>query len=246
MCERNDVLRLFQKRKRSLFNYPKFVILIFWSCGKYVRRSLIRGFYSRVCLFNYYRAYSKLWHHNRHVHAFLEMDRLRMPDEKSEVLESILTNAIDITSIHRHIKSLKHFSKKSARKALRVNRSDGKPSSSRSEEKHVFRQHFASQLGGSQSTFASSHKSSLESLCDIETNISGIGASAIVPGISELAKLLNSASLGAGGEDRIRGKLCRRFPRVFACLYYPLVFKSSCLPSPPPITVARRCFAGIV
>ncbi len=45
--------------------------------------------------------------------------------------------------------------------------------------------------------------------------------------------MFRSASLGAGGEDRIRGVLSRRFPRVFACLYYPLIFKSACLLSPP-------------
>ncbi len=184
-------------------------------------------------LINYYRAYAQLWYHNRHVAAFWEMDRLGVLDDKSQVLDKILHDAIDITSIHKHIKSLKQFAKQSSKKVLRVNRGDGTPSSSKYEEKIVFRNHLARQLGGTPSTFERAHSNSLDSLRDLSSTASGIGAACVVPGISALAKLFRSASLGAGGEDRIRGKLCRRFPRAFACLYYPLVFKTSCLLSPP-------------
>ncbi len=98
----------------------------------------------------------------------------------------------------------------------------------------MFRKHFSEQLGGAPSTFARSHSSTLDSLTGLVSKISGIGASSVVPGLSSLAKSFRCASLGAGGEDRIRGVLCRRFPRVFACLYFPLIFKSACLLSPPP------------
>ena len=148
-------------------------------------------------------------------------------------MDSILVNATDITAIHKHIKSLKHVAKKSTSKTYRVQRSDGSVAASRSQEKQVFRKHFASQLGGSDSTFEATISSNLDSLRDIKFSASGVGASAIIPGISEPTKLFKCASVGAGGEGRIRGNLSRRFPRVFACLYYPLVFKSSCLMSPP-------------
>ncbi len=82
---------------------------------------------------------------------------------------------------------------------LRVSRGDGRPSTSRSEEKQVFRAHFSSQLGGSFGTFEQSHSDSLDSLRDLKTHSSGVGAASVVPGISSLAKLFNSASLGAGG-----------------------------------------------
>ncbi len=177
--------------------------------------------------------HTQLWYHNRHVSAYIEMDKLAMYDKKAQGMENMLTEAVDISAIHSHIKSLKHFSKKSSNKILRVDRGDGKPSSSKHEEKLVFRSHFADQLGGSSSTFAVAHRSSLDSLHDLKTPLQGIGVSGVLPGISGLARCFRSASLGAGGEDRIRGVLSRRFPRVFACLYYPLVFKATCLLSPP-------------
>ncbi len=152
------------------------------------------------------------------------------------------TDAVDISAIHSHTKSLKHYAKKSSSNVLRVDRGDGKPSSSKMEEKLVFRAHFADQLGGSPSTLEVAHSATLDSLHDLATPAKGIGVSGVIPGISGLAKSFRSASLGAGGEDRIRGVLSRRFPRVFACLYYPLIFKSSCILSPPPMawwSVAR-------
>ena len=82
----------------------------------------------------YYQAFAKLWYHNRHVAAYLEMDRLNMLDNKAQLLDKILTDAIDITAIHGHIKSLKHFAKKSCSKVCRVNRCDGQPSASKQEE----------------------------------------------------------------------------------------------------------------
>ena len=192
-------------------------------------------FYSRSHLIRYYRAYAKLGYHNRHVSAFPEMDKLNMLDSKSQEIEKILVDSVDITSIHRHIESLKFYAKNSARKVMRVNRSDGRPSTSRSEEKQVFhRSHFSSQLGASFGTIERSHSDSLDSLRDLKVSTSGVGASSVFPGISSLAKLLKSAGLGAGGEDRVRGQLCRRLSRAFSCLYYPLMFKLSCLLSPPP------------
>ncbi len=192
-------------------------------------------FYSRSHLIRYYRAYAKLGYHNRHVSAFPEMDKLNMLDSKSQEIEKILVDSVDITSIHRHIESLKFYAKNSARKVMRVNRSDGRPSTSRSEEKQVFhRSHFSSQLGASFGTIERSHSDSLDSLRDLKVSTSGVGASSVFPGISSLAKLLKSAGLGAGGEDRVRGQLCRRLSRAFSCLYYPLMFKLACLLSPPP------------
>ena len=40
----------------------------------------------------------------------------------------------------------------------------------------------------------------------------------MAPGVSELASLLRAASKGAGGVDKIRGKLLSRFPRIFSCV----------------------------
>ena len=127
---------------------------------------------------------------------------------------------------------------------MRVDRGDGKPSSSKMEEKLVFRAHFADQLGGSTSTMEVAHLATLESLHELVTPAKGIGVSGVLPGLSGLAKLFRSASLGAGGEDRIRGVLSRRFPWVFACLYFPLISKSSCLLSPP--SMAWWCVARVV
>ena len=70
--------------------------------------------------------------------AYVEMDKLAMYDMKAQDLEKILSDATDISAIHTHIKSLKHFSKKASSKILRVDRGDGKPSNSKLEEKHVF------------------------------------------------------------------------------------------------------------
>ncbi len=116
---------------------------------------------------NYYRRRTQLWYHNRHVSAFVEMDKLCLFDSKAQDIEKILHDATDITSIHRHIKSLKRFSKASSNKVLRVNRSDGRPSTSKIEEKHTFRSHFSSQLGGTFGTFAGAHLASLETLNDL-------------------------------------------------------------------------------
>ncbi len=114
-----------------------------------------------------------------------------------------------------------------------MDRGDGSAATSKVEEKLAFRAHFAEQLGGTPSTFASSHSATLDSLTNSASPNKGIGVTGVLPGISALARCFRSASLGAGGEDRIRGVLPRRFPRAFACLYFPLVFKSTCLLSPP-------------
>ncbi len=205
----------------------------FWARRRFVRYSPLWGLGSPSILKRYYSLYAQLWYHNRHVAAYLEMDKLAMYDLKAVAIEKILNDALDISAIHTHIKYLKHFSKKSSQKTLRVDRGDGLASSSKLEEKLVFRAHFAEQLGGSPSTFAASHTSTLESLSGSVSPLKGIGVTGVLPGVSALAKCFRSASLGAGGEDRVRGVLPRRFPRAFACLYFPLVFKSSCLLSPP-------------
>ena len=46
------------------------------------------------------------------------MDKLSMLDSKADVLDSILLNATDITAIHKHIKSLKHYAKKTSSKTV--------------------------------------------------------------------------------------------------------------------------------
>ncbi len=245
LCNRDEALRLFQKREKSLMNFELFAVFMCWAHGHTLKYTAVRGLFPRSVLSNYYRARTQLWYHNRHAAAFVELDRLSMLDDKAVNLEAILHEALDITTIHRHIKSLKHFAKKSSGKVQRVNRSDGSPSVSKFEEKLVFRSHFSSQLGGVDSTFERAHSDSLDSLHDLRSSVSGVGAASVIPGVCALAKLLRSASLGAGGEDRIRGKLCRRFPRALACFYYPLIFKSSCLLPPPP-AMARWCSPGSV
>ena len=106
MNDRDQVLREFQKRKKSLHNASLFAVFKFWARGYSLKYSIIRGFYTRSYLINYYRAYAKLWYHNRHASAYVEMDKLNMLDNKSQEIEKILADAVDITSIHRHIKSL--------------------------------------------------------------------------------------------------------------------------------------------
>ncbi len=80
-----------------------------------------------------------------------------MFDLKADAMEKILNDAVDISAIHSHIKTLKHFSKTSSQKTLRVDRGDGKASSSKIEEKLVFRAHFSEQLGGCEDTFERLH-----------------------------------------------------------------------------------------
>ena len=113
---------------------------------------------------------------------------------------------------------------------------DGRPSSSKVSEKLLFRDHFGAQLSGCGTSFANLHQHTLDDLSDLSwagSGAGGAGAAALVPGVCELAKLFKKASLVACGEDRICGQLCCRFPRIFSCLYFPLIFKSICLASPP-------------
>ncbi len=243
--DRNKVLCDFQKRVKSLHNNALFVVFKFWACRRFVRFSPLWGLGSPSILKKYCSLHAQLWYHNRHVSAYLEMDKLAMFDLKADAIEKILNDATDISAIHSHIKTLKHYSKKASQKTLRVDRGDGKASSSKHEEKLVFRAHFSEQLGGCGDTFARLHSATLDSLTESVSSRKGIGVTGVLPGVSSLARCFRSASMGAGGEDRIRGALPRRFPRAFACLYFPLVFKSSCLLS-PPFTMAWWSFAGIV
>ncbi len=164
-----------------------------------MRFSPLWGLGSPSILKKYCSLYAQLWYHNRHVSAFIEMDKLAMFDLKADAIEKILNDAVDISAIHSHIKTLKHYSKKSSLKTLRVDRGDGKASASKLEEKLVFRAHFSKQLGGCDDTFERLHCNTLDSLADSKSTCQGIGVTGVLPGVSALAKCFRSASLGAGG-----------------------------------------------
>ncbi len=89
MNDRDHVLRMFQRRKMSLHSVVLRVVFRFWAHGHRCRFSVVRGFSSRAVLMNYYRAYAQLWYHNKHVYVLLEMDRLNMLDDKSQVVDKI-------------------------------------------------------------------------------------------------------------------------------------------------------------
>ncbi len=69
MNNRDHVLRMFQKRRRSLFNFELHAVFKCWSRGDFLSYSPVRGFGSRALLMKYYRAHTQLWYHNRHVAA---------------------------------------------------------------------------------------------------------------------------------------------------------------------------------
>ncbi len=85
--DRNVVLCEFQKRVKSLFNNGLCAVFKFWAYRRFVRYSPIWGLGSPSILKRYCSLYAQLWYHNRHVSAYIEMDKLAMFDLKADAID---------------------------------------------------------------------------------------------------------------------------------------------------------------
>ncbi len=64
-----------------------FVTFKFWASSRYARWSLIYELSKRINAVMFKRCRSQLWHLNRHVHAYVEMDELAKIDYNADRLE---------------------------------------------------------------------------------------------------------------------------------------------------------------
>ncbi len=121
--------------------------------------------------------------------------------------------------------------------STRVCDSNGEPTNSAVGEKSVVRAHFSEQLGGSSSSLADLILCERKQSMEIQDVVASTGIGKCLPECCELAHYLSCSNNGATGEHNIRGKIYRRYPRLFASTYFPIVLKTFCRlsPRPPPL-----------
>ncbi len=155
------------------------------------------------------------------------MDELAKFDRIADQLEIDVEkgNSLDRHRIARARKKSKV--NRTCAKTTRVCMDDGYPANSVVTEKLTFRRHVGAQLAGTDRTFqALLEKDCLESAnitCDLSC---AEGIAECLPGCSELSHFLARSSKGACGENNLLGCIARRFPRVFAHLYFPLILNT--------------------
>jgi len=196
------------------------------------------GFGSYKRLKNYTTYKALLFYHNRHVRTFVTLEKLVETDSKLDILETLFNKGTDLSSIHKVFRTLKRKANYSKfdKKITRVIGDDGLVAGTKFQDKLVFREHFASQLGGSECLLSDLVVNDLNSLSMHDRAAPYPPSDGILdslPGLNGLAQYFALASKGAFGEDKCPGKISKKIPRLMAAFYYPLVFKTFCRLQPP-------------
>ncbi len=112
----------------------------------------------------------------------------------------------------------------------RVSDSSGLVANSIPKEKLVFRSHFSDQMDGAVMSFEKLLDLDVQSAVASDTpcfrEIQQLGQFiSIIPGLTMLASMFSNASIGGHGEDKNCGSIFKKFPLLFAAVFYPIVFK---------------------
>ena len=200
-----------------------------------VRWSITYGFGKASNAREYKKHNAMLHYHNKHVKAYLHMDRLAMYDAEADKLDSAIARG-DMTTLHHTIRVFKRSNHncKNSKRICRIQNEDGRIASSVPEEKLFFREMFAEQLGGTTTPFSMLIDKCRREVCSRQMPIAiARHVVSCLLGASSSAHAFAWSSLGAPGEDCILGRIYRLFPRMFSSMFFPLVFKTYCRLDPP-------------